>query len=144
MKFNIRKIFRKTIRPLGVEVGVIDNNEEPYRIVDYVIRCPKCGKLYSTGKMPYLSCHVCGCTANVRYDKEPEVIYLQDTINHLIVRINYMLAVGTDKDTVLPFILELKELSDALEYGTSFEDIKIQKWKNVDLPLEDQILYSLR
>ena len=64
-------------------------------------------------------------------------------LNHLNIRINYMLANG-EKDKALPFLAEMRELSDALEFGTTYEKLKIQEWANSKLGLKNEIMYSLR
>ena len=55
-----------------------------------------------------------------------------------------MLATGEPKEKVLPFIAELKELVDALEFGTTYTELKTQKWRENALGLKDSIMYSLR
>lgn len=131
------------IKPVGVEVCVHDDLEgKPLRCLHHVIRCPKCGKSYGTDSMPYINCD-CGFNAAINYDNDIPVIGLQDTINHLNIRINYMLANG-EKDKVLPFLAEMRELSDALEFGTTYEKLKIQQWANSKLGLKNEIMYSLR
>lgn len=130
------------IKPVGVEVCVQDDLEgSPLRYLHHIIRCPKCGKSYATS-MSYINCD-CGFNAEINYSKDVPIIGLQDTINHLNIRINYMLANG-EKDKVLPFLAEMRELSDALEFGTTYEKLKIQEWTNSKLGLKNEIMYSLR
>ena len=131
------------IKPVGVEVCVIKRPDgNPLRYLHHIIRCPKCGKSYGTDSMPYINCD-CGFNATINYDEDIPIIGLQDTINHLNIRINYMLANG-EKDKVLPFLAEMRELSDALEFGTTYEKLKIQEWENSKLGLKNEIMYSLR
>ena len=132
-----------SIKPVGVEVCVHDDLEgKPLRCLYHVIRCPKCGQSYGTDSMPYINCD-CGFNATINYDEDIPITGLQDTINHLNIRINYMLANG-EKDKVLPFLAEMRELSDALEFGTTYEKLKTQEWANSKLGLKNEIMYSLR
>ena len=132
------------IEPEGVEVCVFDdNNKEPLRTLMHHIRCPKCGETHGTDGLPYLNCS-CGFNAKIIYSDDTKIIGLQDTINCLNIRINYMLATGEPKEKVLPFIAELKELVDALEFGTTYTELKTQKWRENALGLKDSIMYSLR
>ena len=131
------------IKPAGVEVCVINNLDgTPLRYLHHVIHCPKCGKSYGTDSMSYINCD-CGFNAEINYSKDIPIIGLQDTINHLNIRINYMLANG-EKDNALSFLAEMRELSDALEFGTSYEELKTQKWVDSKLGLKHEIMYSLR
>ena len=125
------------VKPRGLEVSVVEDNEgKPLRYLEYVICCPKCGETHVTNSLPYIICG-CGFSAPINYEIEVPVIGLQDTINQLNVRINYMLATGKGMDEILPFIAELKELSDAKKFGVS-ESIKEQQWK--ERPLHE-VLY---
>ena len=146
---NLFNLFTKArneltaIKPVGVEVCVINDNEgNPLRTLMYHIRCPKCGKGYGTDGIPYLNCD-CGFNAKINYSKDIPIIGLQNTINHLNIRINYMLA-NSEQDKVLQFLAEMRELSDALEFGTSYEELKTQKWVDSKLGLKHEIMYSLR
>ena len=131
------------IKPVGVEVCVIKRLDgTPLRYLHHIIRCPKCGEQHGTDRMPYFNCS-CGFNATINYDNDIPIIGLQDTINHLNIRINYMLANG-EKDKALHFLAEMRELSDALEFGTTYEKLKIQEWANSKLGLKNEIMYSLR
>lgn len=137
------KLKNKTIKPVGVEVCVQEDNEgKPLRYLHHIIRCPKCGKEFGTDSMPYINCD-CGFNAKINYNDDISIVGLQDTINHLNIRISYMLANG-EKDKALLFLAEMRELSDALEFGTTYEKIKTQEWENSKLELENRIMYSLR
>lgn len=109
----------------------------------YHIRCPKCRETCSTDGLPYLNCS-CGFNAKIIYSDDTKIIGLQNTINCLNVRINYMLATEKPKEKVLPFIAELKELVDALEFGTTYTELQTQKWREHPLGLKGSIMYSLR
>ena len=126
-----------TVTPIGLNIAILVHNGEPARHFTNIVRCPKCGREYCTDNN-YICCS-CGNCADVIYAEDLSILNLQDAINHLNVRINYMLA--TKAENVLPFIAEMRELSDWLAYGLP-DDLETQVWKQSDI--HSSITYSLR